>query len=101
MPPLARNQPQAGILFAGIDFDHSLILHEINLAFPGITLIASTTKGEISSVLEYQQDSLTLILFCASKIEITASISRDVSACAFYTYGEIASLTSKRRNAFS
>ncbi len=76
---LAGNQPQAGILFAAIDFDHSLILHEINLAFPRITLIGGTTDGEISSILEYQQDSLTLMLFCSNKIEISAGIGRDVS----------------------
>ena len=76
---LAGNQPQAGILFAAIDFDHSLILHEINLAFPGIALIGGTTDGEISSILEYQQDSLTLMLFCGEKIEIAAGAGRGVS----------------------
>ncbi|NJR66826.1 MAG: translation initiation factor IF-1 [Leptolyngbyaceae cyanobacterium CRU_2_3] len=43
--------PQAGILFAAIDFDHELILRRIQQAFPGIALIGGTTNGEISSVL--------------------------------------------------
>jgi hypothetical protein len=57
---LQGNIPQAGILFAAIDFEHSLILQNIHQAFPGIELIGGTTDGEISSLLEFQQDSITL-----------------------------------------
>jgi hypothetical protein len=71
--------PKAGILLAGIDFDYQLILQQINEAFPGIELIGCTTDGEISSVLEFQQDSLTLLLFCSNEIEIRAGIGRDIS----------------------
>ncbi|PIG91197.1 FIST N-terminal domain-containing protein [Gloeocapsopsis sp. IPPAS B-1203] len=71
--------PQAGLLFAAIDFDHHLILQQINEAFPKIELIGGTTDGEISSILEFQQDSLTLMLFCADNIEFRASIGRNVS----------------------
>lgn len=77
---LAGNIPQAGILFAAIDFDHSLILQKINQAFPGIELIGGTTDGEISSVLEFQQDSITLMLFCSDEVQIYAGIGRQVSA---------------------
>jgi hypothetical protein len=76
---LAENQPQAGILFAGIDFEHSLILQEIQKAFPGIALIGGTTDGELSSIMEYQQDSLTLMLFCVEGIEIAVGIGKGVS----------------------
>jgi hypothetical protein len=76
---LVGNQPKAGILFAAIDFDHALILDEINCAFPGIILIGGTTDGEVSSILEFQQDSLSLMLFCSDDIEITAGIGRGVS----------------------
>lgn len=76
---LAGNLPQAGILFAAIDFDHVFILAEIQHAFPGISLIGGTSEAEISSVLEYQQDSLTLMVFCSDEIEITAGMGRGVS----------------------
>jgi hypothetical protein len=76
---LGENLPKAGILFAAIDFDHVLILNEIQRAFPGIALIGGTTDGEVSSVLEYQQDSLTLMVFCSDDIEITAGMGRGVS----------------------
>ena len=71
---LQGNNPQAGILFAAIDFDHSLILENINQAFPGIELIGGTTDGEISSLLEFQQDSITLMLFCSDEIETLAGV---------------------------
>lgn len=71
--------PQAGILFAAIDFEYSLILQRINDTFPKIELIGGSTDGEISSVLEFQQDSITLMLFCSDEIEIRAAIGRNVS----------------------
>lgn len=76
---LAGVNPQAGIVFAAIDFDHDLILNRIDQAFPGIALIGGTTDGEISSVLGFEQDSLTLMLFCSDTITITAGIGRGVS----------------------
>jgi len=76
---LTGRLPQAGVLFAAIDFDHQLILNHINAAFPGIELIGGTTDGELSSVLEFQQDSLTLMLFCSDTMEIRAAVGRHVS----------------------
>ena len=71
--------PQAGLLFAAIDFDHSLVLNHINQAFPSIELIGGTSDGEVSSVLGFQQDSLTLMLFCSEEIEIRAGVGRSIS----------------------
>ncbi|NJL79001.1 MAG: hypothetical protein HC836_21235 [Richelia sp. RM2_1_2] len=76
---LAENVPAAGILFAAIDFEHCLLLQEINRAFPEIELIGCTTDAEISSVLEFEQDSVTLILFCSDEIEIHAGIGKGLS----------------------
>jgi hypothetical protein len=76
---LAGQVPQAGILFAALDFDHKLILHRINEIFPNIELIGGTTDGEVSSVLEFQQDSITLMLFSADDVEICAAVGRNIS----------------------
>jgi hypothetical protein len=76
---LAGSVPQAGILFAAIDFDHTLILHHIHEAFPGINLIGATTNGEISSSLKFQQDSLTLMVFASDELEIYAGLGRNAS----------------------
>lgn len=71
---LAGVVPQAGILFTAIDFEHELILKEINQVFPEIDLIGCTTDGEASSVLGFQQDSLTLMLFYSDTVEISAGV---------------------------
>jgi hypothetical protein len=76
---LAGITPQAGVLFTAIDFEHELILKKIQDAFPGIALIGGTTNGEISSKLEFQQDSLTLMLFASNHIEIRAGLGRNAS----------------------
>ena len=76
---LEGNVPQAGVLFAAVDFDHALILKCIDEVFPNLELIGSTTDGELSSVLEFQQDSVTLMLFCSDEVEIRAAIGRKVS----------------------
>lgn len=76
---LGGSIPQAGILFTAIDFDHGLILQRIQDAFCGIELIGGTTNGEISSILEFQQDSLTLMLFAGDEVEIRAGIGRKAS----------------------
>ncbi|MGJ8686104.1 MAG: FIST signal transduction protein [Spongiibacteraceae bacterium] len=73
--------PTAGLLFAAIDFDHQSLLNDIMDAWPKLQLIGCTTDGEVSSVLAFQQDSVTLMLFCAdNSIQISAGIGRDVSS---------------------
>lgn len=77
---LGTHQPQAGILFSAIDFDHELILQTIQTTFPNLELIGGTTDGEMSSVLGFEQDSLTLMLFCSDRITIRAGLGEAISA---------------------
>ncbi|WOD41524.1 FIST signal transduction protein [Nodosilinea sp. E11] len=77
---LGEYQPQAGLLFAALEFDHKLILRQIDQRFPGLELIGGTTDGELSSVLQFQQDSLTLMLFSSDDIEMCAGVGRQISA---------------------
>lgn len=72
--------PNAGILLAAIDYDYGVILQNINQTFPGIQLIGCTTDGEMSSCLEFQQDSLVLMLFCSDEVEFLASVGYNVSS---------------------
>jgi hypothetical protein len=80
---LAQCQPDhpviAGLLLAAIDFDHQLILDRICDQFPNIALIGGTTDGEISSQLQFHQDSLVLTLFCSNDIQIQAGVGRHLS----------------------
>jgi hypothetical protein len=71
--------PQAGMLLAAVDFDYPLILAAIQAAFPGIEVIGSTTNGEMSSVLEFQEDSISLMVFCSDRIEIRAGLGRGLT----------------------
>ena len=71
---LAGVAPQAGILFAAIDFEHAIILDQIHQVYPELDLIGCTTDGEISSRLGFQQDSLTLMLFCSDTVKISAGV---------------------------
>ncbi|QLE56712.1 FIST signal transduction protein [Nostoc sp. TCL26-01] len=76
---LAGTIPQAGLLFTAIDFDHKLILQTIQDTYPGIELIGGTTNGEISSIMEFQQDSVALMLFAADEVEIYSGVGREAS----------------------
>jgi hypothetical protein len=71
--------PKAGILLNAIDFDHAVVLREIDRVFPGLDLIGCTTDGEMSSVLGFQQDSLILMLFCSDDVGIRIGVGHDVS----------------------
>lgn len=71
--------PQAGIVFAGADFDHQQILDEINRSFPGIELIGCTTVGELSSSYGFSDDSVSLMVFYSNDIEIRAGVGRRLS----------------------
>jgi hypothetical protein len=80
--------PTAELLFAAIDFEHQSLLNDIMDAWPDLQLIGCTTDGEISSVLAFQQDSVTLMLFCTDNtIQISASVGHDVSSDAAASAG--------------
>lgn len=48
---LADYPPQAGILFAGIDFEHELLLQRIHQSFPDIALIGGTIVEHLQQAL--------------------------------------------------
>jgi hypothetical protein len=77
---LDGQRPQAGILLAAIDFDHALVLSRIRSAFPKMAVIGGTTYGEISSVMGFREDSLSLMMFCSDTIQIKAGLGRDLSS---------------------
>jgi len=76
---LGEHLPQAGIVFAGADFDHRQMLDEINRRFPGIELSGCTTVGEFSSSFGFGDDSISLTVFYSEVIEIKSGIGRRIS----------------------
>ena len=72
-------QPQAGLLFTGIDHNFQLILNKITEVYPGIELIGCTTDGEMSSVNGFSDDSIVLTLFQSEEITFKAGVADKVS----------------------
>ena len=60
---VADRIPQAGMMFAGHEMNHALLLGGVCDAWPEIELIGGTTDGELSSRLGFRQDSVVLVLF--------------------------------------
>ncbi len=76
---LKGRSPQAGLLFAGIDFEHQELLDAITEAWPGIELIGGTSDAEISSRLGFREDSVSLLLLASDTIEFSSGLGRNLS----------------------
>jgi hypothetical protein len=76
---LGDKRARAGLLFAGIDFDHRLLLDEINGAWPDLELIGCTTDGELSSELGFRQDSVSLLVLASDTVDMTGGVGRGMS----------------------
>ncbi|MFC1563959.1 FIST signal transduction protein [candidate division KSB1 bacterium] len=76
---LGEKTPQAGILFSAIDHDHDLVLKKINESYPGVELIGCTTDGELSSVMGFTEDAISLTLIYSDELEIKAGVADKVS----------------------
>jgi hypothetical protein len=71
---LAGAVPKAGLLMAAWEADHRSIVDAVRARYPAIELAGSTTAGEMSSVLGFQEDSIALTLFASDTVEITAGL---------------------------
>jgi hypothetical protein len=83
---LGGRTPQAGILFSAFDsFDPSIVT-AVRDAFPGASIMGSTSAAEISTD-GYLEDSVTLALFAADGVDVTTGLGRGLghdveAACA-------------------
>jgi len=85
---LNSESPQAGILYAGVHFDHQLMLNLIGEAFPGMHLIGCTTAGDFSTAFGFSDDAITLMAIsletnaledpAAGRIEIASGVGRNL-----------------------
>ncbi len=71
---MGNDRPQAGIVFAASEFDHALMLAEINRAFPALELIGCTTAGEFSSRYGYSDDSISLAVIYSDDLNLAAGV---------------------------
>ncbi len=63
----------AGLLFATFDSFDPALVREVREAFPGIRLIGSTSSAEMSSVVGYREDSVTLAVFASDTVGFTTA----------------------------
>jgi class 3 adenylate cyclase len=66
----------AGIVLAGIEFDHKAMLEEVLAAFPGVRIVGCTTAGDFSSSLGLSEYTISLMLFASDSIEFNVGIGR-------------------------
>ena len=76
---LGTLEPQAGIVLAGIDYEHSEILTEIRARYPRLELVGCTTAGELSSISGNSDDSVALLLIYSDTLEIKSVVGRQIS----------------------
>ena len=76
---LEGERPQAGLLFSAFHEGCEQMVAAVNRAHPGIQLVGCTTAGEMSSVLGFQEDSITLCLFVSDSVDMTAGVGTDAS----------------------
>ncbi len=76
---LDGRQPQAGIVLAGIDSDHSLILGTLKDAFPTMDIVGCTTAGELSSDFGFSDASISIMVIGSDTLTIGVGIGHDLS----------------------
>jgi len=72
-------EPGGGLLFAAYDMDHQPLLSRIHEAYPDLELAGCSTGGEVSSVMGFQDDSVTLALFASDVVDFTTGIGVNAS----------------------
>ena len=74
---LGGRDPAGLLLFAGVGYDHGVILRAIEEAFPGVPLAGATTVGEMSAAGGVSDDSVLLVAFGGEGIRCAAGVARD------------------------
>lgn len=77
---LAGAVPKAALLFAAWDADHQLVIDTVRSHYPGIALAGTSSGGEMTSSMGFQQDSIALAVFAADEVDITVGLGRDLVA---------------------
>ena len=72
--------PKAGIFLTSIrETDYTPLLEAVLNAFPGIILVGCTTDGEVTSLYDFLDDSVALLLFCGDELRFGAGIGPNLS----------------------
>jgi hypothetical protein len=77
---LGGRTPSAAMLFAGIDHDHRILLARIAEQWPDLPLIGCTTDGEVSSLRQFKEDSVALVLFLSERLSFGVGLGTGVAS---------------------
>ncbi|MHC1790107.1 SpoIIE family protein phosphatase [Solidesulfovibrio sp.] len=69
--------PAGLLLFAGVSYDHDVLLGTVEAAFPGVPLVGGTSCGELSSAGGITDDAVLLIAFAGEGIACAAGVARE------------------------
>lgn len=72
--------PSAGVLFAGVDYEHEPLVAAVTDRYPDIKLIGCVADGQMSTGSGFADDGVTLTLFASDVVDISAGIGHNVSA---------------------
>lgn len=76
---LGSERPRAALVFASVEYDHSILLAKLSAAWPGLPVIGSTTDGEVSSQAGYLADSVLVVLLAGDDIRAEAGLGNGIS----------------------
>jgi hypothetical protein len=77
---LAGTTPTAGLLFAAWEVDHQRVIDAVRAHYPGIAVAGTSSGGEMTSLLGYQQDSIVLAVFASDTVEVTVGLGHELTA---------------------
>jgi hypothetical protein len=72
--------PTAGLLVCSFETFEAGVLSAVRQAFPSARIAGGTSAAELSSVVGYREDSVTLALFASEDVEITVGIGEGLAA---------------------
>ncbi len=77
---LGDEQPVAGLIFAGVGYEHAQILAAVQTAWPQLPIVGCSTDGEFSSAGGYHDDSVLLALLSGTGIRAQVGVGTKLSA---------------------
>jgi len=96
---LGNRAPKAGMLLSVFESFQPEIVAAVRSAFPGVSVMGSTSAAEVSSVSGFLEDSITLALFDSDTADVTTGLSGglgdDVEAACRAAVGEARRTTAR------
>ena len=75
---LGGERPAAALVFAAHATDHQALLDRIAERYPGIAICGSSSTGEVSSLLGFEEDSIVVALFASDVVEFSVGVGPGV-----------------------